>query len=249
MRATHPLILMCFASLIFFGLVLSEPSSPLAQTPIQTQRIPTFSQCQALASPKTPPAERTAITQIFKSNNLFCSMATPPFPVLAVLTSGQSKSQLRLVMGKHGRYELDGKSLLDVLLPDRASIPPAQMLMLAGQVVGMLGQMFSSDIDAHSVIHAGGKAKALAGVLGVNARAALQQVALLRGHARLNEADIEPSFWLNHLSRIEPPPLNAAPLLNAPAQNAGPMPTGPAWMQKLMGAGQNLLGTFHGGGE
>ncbi len=229
-------LLLCLAAPLWAEPARAEPARA------EPLRAPSFSQCQALASPKTSPAEKTQLTQLFKTNNLFCSMASAPFPVQHVFSNGQGKSQLRLMMGKQNRYEVDGKSLFDVLLPDRTAIPPAQMVMLAGQVISMLGDMFSSDMSAHTVIHAGGKAKMLVAVLGVNARAALQQLAVLRVQTRLGENDIEPSFWLTRLSRLEAPPATEP-------QGAAPIATGPLWMQKLMGAGKNLLGTFQGGGE
>lgn len=207
------------------------------------QRTPSFSQCKALASPKTSPAERTGLTQLFKSNNLYCAMASPPFAVQHIFGAGQSKSQLRLTMGSGNRYIIDGKSMWDVLLPDRTNIPPAQMVMLAGQFISIIGELFASDnVDAHSVMRAGGKATALISVVGVNARSARQQLAMLQAQLRLSEDDIEPSFWLKHLSRIEPPS-------NPQTQNAAPPAIGPPWMQKILGAGKNLLGSFQVGGE
>lgn len=205
-------------------------------------RMPTFSQCQRLANPKTNAQEKAQLTQHFKTNNLYCSMSSAPFSVQHVFGSGQSKSQLRLVMGSGNKYVMDGKSLLDVLLPDRAAIPPAQMIMLAGQIIGMLGDAFSSNMDASTLSHVSGRVGAYTGIVGVNARAALQQLATLRLQARLNEDDVEPSFWLTRFSRLSPP----SP---AQTQNAAAPHVGPAWMQKLMGAGKHLMGTFQGGGE
>lgn len=207
------------------------------------QRAPTFAQCKALANPKTSPSERTSLTQLFKTNNFYCGMASAPFTVQYIFSAGQQKSQLRLAMGAGNRYVIDGKSLVDVLLPDRAAVPPTQMVMLAGQFISILGELFSSEsLDAHSVMNAGGKATALISVVGVNARAAQMQLALLREQLCLTEDDIEPSFWIKQLSRIEPPPPSQT-------QNAAPVAIGPPWMQKLLGKGKNLLGSFQGLGE
>lgn len=230
-----------FSTLIYAVLALFlSISSAVAGEKVHA---PTFAQCKALASPKTSPSERTQLTQLFKTNNFFCAMSTAPFAVQHVFAAGQSKSQLRLMMASGNRYVLDGKSLLDVLLPDRTAIPPAQMVMLAGQFISILGELFSSEnLDANSVAHAGGKATALISVVGVNARSALQQLANLRAQLRLTEDDIEPSFWLNHLAKIEPPS-------NAQAQANAPHGFGPPWMQKIFGAGQHLLGTLQANGE
>lgn len=227
-----------FFSLLYIGLCLAACPALAEPAP----RTPSFSQCQALASTKTSAQEKAQLTQIFKTNNLFCSMSSAPFTVQHVFGGGQSKSQLRLMMGSNDKYILDGKSLLDVLLPDRASIPPAQMIMLAGQIIGMLGDAFSSNMDASTLSRVGGHVGAYTGILGINARAALQQLAILRAQARLNEEDIEPSFWLTRFSRLSPP-------LPTQNQNAAAPHVGPAWMQKLMGAGQHLMGTFQGGGS
>jgi hypothetical protein len=203
------------------------------------RHIPTYSECQKLASPTTTPAVRAQLTQLFKTGGMFCSMLTPPIPVQHVFSAGQGKAQLRLVMGTNDHYVVDGKTLMDVLLPDRAGIPPTQMIMLAGQLISMLGEMFSSNMDADTMHHVSGKVGAFGGVVGINARSALQQIDNLRAQMRLSENDVEPCFWLVRLSKIEPPPTQPQQQQNAQAPH-----TGPGWMQKLLGAGQHILGTF-----
>ncbi len=223
-----------FNFLIVLCLLLGFHTAHAAQEP----RIPTFSQCQSLANAKTSAQEKTRLTQLFKANNFYCSMSSAPFAVRHVFSAGQSKSQLRLIMGPHNKYIVDDKCLPDILIPDHTAIPPAQMIMLAGQLIGMLGDIFSSNFDPNTMSQVSGQAGALAGILGINARLALQQTAILRTQTRLNEKDIEPSFWLDRLSRIPAPAQNSIPL-------AAKGSTRPEWMQKLLGAGQHIMGTFH----
>jgi hypothetical protein len=208
------------------------------------QRIATYAQCQKLASPKTDAAEKTQLTQLFKNNTLYCAMLTAPFQTQNIFSAGQNKTQLRLVMSPSNHYVIDGKSLLDALIPDRASIPPAQFLMLAGQIIGVLGDMFSSNVDPASLKHISGKVGALSSMMGVNARSAQQQLDALYTQTRLAPTDIEPSFWLTKMARIAPP----APSAQMQAQQGAP-PIGPAWMQKALGAAKNLIGTFQMSGE
>ncbi len=207
------------------------------------RHIPTHAECKKLASKKTDPQEKAQITQMFKTNGMYCAMLTPPFSSQFVFSQGQTKAQLRIVMNSSNRYVVDGKTVLDALLPDRASIPPAQMVMLAGQFISIFGDLFSSNLNAETMQHMSSRVGALTGMVGVNARAALAQLDALRVQMRLGEDNVEPSFWLTKLAIIPAPP--AATMA---AQNTQPH-VGPAWMQKLMGAGQHLMGTFSGGGE
>ncbi|MDX1923043.1 MAG: hypothetical protein SFW65_07945 [Alphaproteobacteria bacterium] len=202
--------------------------------------MPTYSECQKLASTKTSAQEKAQITQIFKTHGLYCSMVSSPFQAQHVFGQGQSKAQLRIVMSKSNHYVIDGKTLLDALLPDRNGIPPAQMVMLAGQFFSIVGDLFASDLNADTLQRMSKHVGALTGMLGVNARAAQMQLDALRAQTRLGETDIEPSFWLTKLSIIP------APTTQTAAQQQAPK-VGPAWMQKLMGAGQHIMGTLQGG--
>lgn len=229
-------------SLLIICVMLSVAWSACAGEPT-ARHIPTFSECKKLASNKTDPQEKARITQMFKTNGMYCAMFSMPFQAQHVFNPGQTKKQLRIVMNSSNRYVVDGKTVLDAVLPDRASIPPAQMVMLAGQFISILGDLFSSDLNAETLQRMSKHVGTLTGVLGINARAALAQLDALRAQMRLGEDDVEPSFWLTKLAVIPMPPSAAVA-----AQNAQPH-VGPAWMQKLMGAGQHLMGTFTGGGE
>lgn len=215
---------------------------PAFAQPQPSRPAPSFEQCQKLASAKTSAQEKAELTKTFKTNGLFCSMLTAPFQVQHVFGAGSRTAQLRLQMGPSNRYGVDGKSLLDILLPDRAEMPIAQMMLLAGQLVSLLGDMFNANVDPMTVKHVSGKVGALASMVGINARAALMQIDALRGQMRLDEKAIDDSFWLGKLAHI--------PLAD-PAQRAQAAvpPAHPGWMQKLLGAGQNILGTLQPGRE
>ncbi len=235
----HPFIRPAFLLFILMlcALIGMAPFAHAAEQ--QARRMPSFSECQKLASSKTSPEEKTQITQLFKTNNLYCSMLSPPFQAQHVFSQGQTKVQLRIVMDKSNQYVIDGKTLLDALLPDRNGMPPAQMVMLAGQLFGIVGDLFASDLNADTLQRMGTHVGSLTGMLGVNARAAQAQLDALRTQTRLGESDIEPSFWLARLSVIPAPAAQTATQQQAPK-------SGPAWMQKLMGTGQRIMGTFQG---
>lgn len=229
-------------SLLIICVMLTMPVMASAAEPA-ARHIPTYDECIKLASNTTSPAEKAQITQMFKTNGMYCAMFTAPFMAQHVFGQGQTKVELRIVMGRNNHYVLDGKTVLDALLPDRNGIPPAQLVMLAGQFISILGDLFSSDLNAETMQRMSKHVGSLTGMLGVNARMALSQLDALRVERKLGNEDIEPSFWLPKLAAI-PVPSNPA----AAAQNAQPH-IGPAWMQKLMGAGQHIMGTFTGGGE
>jgi hypothetical protein len=226
---------------LIYAVLCAAPQLAVAQTARHT---PSYAQCQKLSNPRLDPQEKAQLTQLFKTNNMFCAMVTPPIVVQNIFNPGQTKSQLRITMGGSGAYKIDNKSLLDTLLPDRASIAPMQYVMLAGQIFAVLSDLFASNVDPNAIRHVSGKVSLLAGNVGNNARAALAQLDQLRAQTKLDTRDIEESFWLTKLSALEPAPINAVSNVNAASA-----PTGPAWMQKAFGAAKHLLGNVQIGAD
>ncbi|NDE89831.1 MAG: hypothetical protein EB059_01625 [Alphaproteobacteria bacterium] len=227
---------MLFARFFLFLCVIAGATPLMAA---EARHVPTFSECQKLASKKTTAQEKAQLTQLFKSNGMYCTMLTAPFTVQNIFSPGQTKAQLRLTIDRSNHYAIDGKSLLDVLAPDRAAIPMAHMVLLAGQIIAALSDVVNAGGNPESATHVGRHVSGLASIAGVNARSALQQINFLRMQARLGEDDIQPSFWLNKLALMEPPPATA-PAIATP----NPLAASPPWMQKAFGGMQNLLGSF-----
>jgi hypothetical protein len=220
--------------IFIFFMLLMLPTIGMTQ-----QRLPTFKECQKLASVKTSPDEKAQLTQMFKTNGMYCAMQTNPFSVSYVFTNGQGKAQLRLQMQKNNRYAIDNKSMMDILLPDRAGLSLPQIIMFGGQIVNLLTNVMNANIDPMQVKHVSGRVGALAAGAGANARIALQQMVMLRDAAHLQEQDIEIPSWFLKLSTI--PAATVAPQHNSLTA------TGPEWMQKAMGGIQHLMGSFSGG--
>lgn len=224
---------------LFLGAWLSILLPGQAQADNADTRMPSYKECQKLASPKTDAAERASLTQRFKANNFYCALLGNPFTVTNVFTSGQGSAQLRLLMSADNHYRIEGKALLDILLPDHKTLSPLHIVMMAGQAFSLIGALFNSNFDPAEIGHAGARVNALAAGAGGNARILLEQIETLRLAAHLEESDVSVPFWLPRLASIH----YDAQQQGAMAQNHLP---GPAWMQKASGAVQHILGTLSG---